>query len=179
MEFKKVTTAVFSALFIASVSAAPSPSEDVTATFQWVGTVPVVEPGNNWKIINTGVIDHSNGSMTFKPGATADHYEIIDSSELRFSVVDGGNADAVATSFDYTLTKLRFAAGGGFMSDVTPGSEEFAITADGTLLAVGSLINHASPNDISLKVTTPGETNAVNAGDEVVVQGVILVNNQL
>lgn len=169
---KTVLAAVALLVSTHNVAAASAP-EDVIATFQWVGTVPASVPGANWKIINTGVIDHLAGTVTF--GGTSGAYEITDSSELRFSVVDGANSDAGATSFDYNLTSLRFSAGGGFMTDA---NGEFVITGDGSDLTLGNTVSK-SGSEVSLKVKTNAATAVINEGDEVVIQAVILVNNQV
>lgn len=160
-------------LTCANLAVAASTAEDIVGTFQWTGTVPVYQPGTNWKIINSGVIDHLAGTVTFNtaPGG----YEITDSSELRFQVVDGANSDAAATSFDYQLTSLRFSSGGGFMSDA---NGEFTVTGDGADLNLNDTVNKAG-SEVSLKLKTSAATNAVDAGDEVVIQAVILINNQV
>jgi len=154
------------------VLSAVSAAEDVIGTFQWVGTVAPDVPGIKWKIINSGLIDHLSGTVAFS--GTSGAYEIVDSSELRFQVIDTGNSNTPAVSFDYNLTSLRFSAGGGFMTDA---NGEFTITGDGSDLIVNTLVNKTG-SEVALKVTTPAATNVVSSGDEVVIQAVILVNNQ-
>ena len=179
MEAKtKVTTAILSTLLCAPTLAVPSPAEDVSGAFQWIGTVPVSAPGTNWKIVNTGSVDHQGGSLSFQEGSTANHYELIDSSELKFNVVDTANSNTEATSYDYELTSIKFSTSGGFLQDVDNATPEFALTADGAQLSLGSKVNHANSTDVTLQVITPSETSAVSAGDEVVIQAVILINNQ-
>lgn len=179
MDVKRtLATTMFASAISTMAVAAPSPAEDVSGAFQWVGTVPISAPGTNWKIINTGSVDHQGGSLSFQEGTTANHYELVDSSELKFNVIDTANSDTVAGTYDYSLTSLRFATSGGFMQDVDTVTPEFALTADGSQLSLGSTVNHTTSADVTLQVVTPSETNAVSAGDEVVIQAVILINNQ-
>ncbi len=171
---RKCKLLIAGAALALSSTAAMAAVEDVTGTFQWIGTVPTSIPGTEWKIINTGTVNHLAGTVTFS-GNDADGYEVVDSSELKFSVVTIAD-DTPAPNFDYTLTNLIFSAGGGFMTSVT---NEFTITADGTpLVQNAAATTKTGGGDVALKVQAGTTTATLTAGDEVVIQAVILVNNQ-
>lgn len=152
-----------------------SADTDSAGNFQWLGTVPTDNVETTWKMINSGTIDHLAGTITFS--GTTGAYEIVDSSELKFSVVTKADENVAANSFNYTLTSLRFSTGGSFMSDANT-KTNFVMTANGADLDVNAPIT-ATSGEVAVKVKTAAVTDVIKAGDEVLIQAIILVNKQV
>jgi hypothetical protein len=148
---------------------------DFAGSFQWVGTVPTDNVESTWRMINSGTVDHLAGTVSFSGSTGA--YEVTDSSELTFSVVTKANETVPAKSFDYTLTSLRFSTVGGFMKDANT-TTNFIMTANGATLDIDTPIT-GEKGEVAIKVKTAAATDVIKAGDEVVIQAIILVNNQI
>lgn len=191
---------ISAALVVASASAFAGTSAGV---FQWTGVVPVENINNGICIVPAsginGDVAHDSGLITFnnpvKTGSgdtEVTTYDVQSSTELAFTVVkttpmgecDPGNY----SPFNYQLTNLKVGINGGQLQNQqiaapagagewgikhsTPGNMAQALTSE----AVPSASTTVDAGTV-VALTVDGKGLTVGAGDSVVVQAFILVND--
>ncbi|TOK18363.1 hypothetical protein CGI23_24225 [Vibrio parahaemolyticus] len=154
-------------------------AEEASATFQWTGTVTAAPVSGSVKIVNTGTHNFDEGMLTFAESSTVGNYDIASSTQLIFQVQEDTGTVAPTDTLKYEVKNLKFAAGGGFMTEVDAAAPEFTVVADATTeLDKGSQFDVSLNKDVSLTLTNKKEIDFVKAGDEVAVQATVLVTHE-
>ncbi len=164
-----------------------------TGVFQWTGVAPgttsekglciVVASGAN------GEVPHGAGSIVFhNPSADGSTHDIHSSTELAFTVVaqEDGECTKVEKPFTYQVTSFKVGINGGTLEDQElnvnpdqPGQWLLKLAKVGQPAEIAPQIaTNADAGDV-VGLTVAGDQLAVAAGESVVVQAFMLVNEKV
>ncbi|WP_100751604.1 hypothetical protein [Vibrio salilacus] len=172
-----VITGVSISVLADSAGGATSPtSGKASASFQWLGAVPVKPISGKFEIYNKGTVDFNNASLSFQESESEPgKYEISGSSVVSFGVRDV-DSKKDAASFDYEVQRVRYSAG-GFARPVNRTNPEFVVKAEDTVLVEGTPVSHKVGKAVNLTVATPNPTDVVRQGSDVIVTNAIIISN--
>ncbi len=178
---------VFTALLLASASAMAAGTS--SGVFQWTGVAPAAATNDGACIVVAsgvnGEVAHDSGVITFhNPSADATTHDIQSSTELAFTVVSATGAACTETQvpFNYQLTNLKVGVNGGQLETqplATAGAGAWQINhskSGQAATALSSTAVDAAVNDV-IGLTVSGTELGIAAGETVVVQAFVLVNN--
>ena len=143
-------------------------AEPATSTFQWSGTVPVVDTTEGFEIVRVGDVDFSSGTVIFAIDS-AGVVTLDSSNDIGFNVIESATGATPGKQASYTMTLESLKLG----NNDAPGLKIVADNVD--LVRDLASASVTKPTKLKVAESVAGNALDVTPGSLAVVQAIVKI----